>query len=187
MKAKNPKITEEEIALIKSAQAGNMLAFNKLFKKYKHFIDRILFRYLKDIDEAKDLTNVVFLKVYDNLSSFSSYNSFGGWSRIIANRTAVDYLRKRKNKDNVLGESDGRLPSEESYDSPEDEIVNRLTYKYILKKFDSLPETNRKVCKLFYVDNLTVEQISNALSIPIGTIKSILFRTRKRIQKQLKI
>ena len=63
--AKNPKITEEEIALIKSAKAGDESAFNTLFYKYKSFVDNVLFQYIKDMDEAKDLTNIVFLKVYD--------------------------------------------------------------------------------------------------------------------------
>ena len=183
----NPKITEEEIALIKSAKAGDESAFNTLFYKYKGFVDNILFQYIKDMDEAKDLTNIVFLKVYDKLSTFTEYDSFGGWLRIIANRTAIDYLRKMENRKVALGESDGSLPSADTNASAEDEIINRMTYESLLTEFDKLPETNRKALRLFYVNNMTVEQISDALRIPTGTIKSTLSRTRKRIQKRLKI
>ena len=68
----------------------------------------------------------------------------------------------------------------------EDEMVNRLTYKNILEEFEKLPEQTKQVCELFYIDNLTVSQIKEALNIPTGTIKSLLFRTRKKIQKQFK-
>ena len=94
----NPRITEKEIGIIKRAQAGEELAFNQLFKKYKGFVTHLLYQYLKDYDEAKDVTNIVFLKVHDKLSKFVEYDSFGGWLRIITNRTAVDYLRSQKNK-----------------------------------------------------------------------------------------
>ena len=184
---KNPKITEEEIGIIKRAKAGDESAFNALFYKYKNFVDNILYQYTKDMDEAKDITNVVFLKVHEKLSLFTEYESFGGWLRVIASRTAVDYLREMKNKSNVLGDADARLTSDTSGDSLENEIVNRLTYERLLAEFDKFPETTRKVCKLFYVNNMTVEQIGKSLRIPIGTAKSMLSRTRRKIKQSLKI
>ena len=182
-----PRITSEEIETIKSAKAGSMKAFNRIFYKYKPFVENLLFSYLKDMDEAKDLTNIVFLKVYDKLSTFTEYDSFGGWLRIIANRTAIDYLRRMENRKVALGQSDGKIPSDDTNASAEEEIINRMTYESLLTEFDKLSETNRKVLRLFYEDNMTVEQISEALNIPTGTIKSTLSRTRKRIQKHLKI
>ena len=181
---KNPKITQEEIGIIKAAQAGNISAFNTLFKRYKGFVDNILFHYLKDMDEAKDITNIVFLKVYDKLSTFTAYESFGGWLRIIANRTAIDYLRETKNKRYTLGDSDERLSSDSPGSNGEDDLVNRLTYEQVLKEFDKLPKHMRQICNLFYVENMTTEQISKALNIPTGTIKSILSRVRKRIKQK---
>jgi len=186
MSKKNPRITSEEVGIIKKAQAGDMRAFNTLFYKYKGFVENILFGYIGDMDEARDIANIVFLKVYNKLSMFTAYDSFGGWLRTITCRTAVDYLRKMRERQLTLGESDGRLPEEKSR-SAEDEMVNHLTYDALLAEFDKLPEVNRKIFRLFYEDNMTVEEIGNALRIPTGTIKSTLSRVRKRIQKQLKI
>ena len=78
MKASTPRITEEEIALIKSAQAGNILAFNKLYHRYSGFTTNLLHQYLKDYDEARDINNLVWYKVYEKLSKFVDYSSFGG-------------------------------------------------------------------------------------------------------------
>lgn len=182
---KNPKITQEEIDLIKDAKAGNMLAFNKLFKLYKDFVDKVLYSYIKDFDEAQDITNVVFLKVYNKLSLFTDYSSFGGWLRTIANRTAIDYLRKIKDKNNLLGYDDNNISSDR-IDPYENDVVTQLTYERLLKEFDQLRPIHKQICLLFYQDNLTVEQISKSLNLSQGTIKSILSRTRNKLKKKLK-
>lgn len=92
-----------------------------------------------------------------------------------------------KNKTDVLGDADVRLPSEEPSGSAEDDVVNRMTYDSLIGEFDKLPDTTRKVLRLFYVNNMTVEQISDALRVPTGTIKSMLFRTRAKLKKHLNI
>ena len=184
---KTPRITSEEVGIIKRAQAGDKSAFNTLFYRYKGFVESLLFTYIKDMDEAKDVANIVFLKVYDKLSLFKAYDSFGGWLRILTNRTAIDYLREMKNKNNVLNDADDRLPSISSDTSPEDDLVNRMTVEQLLNEFKKYPETTQKIFYLFYTKGLTVEQISKALNVPTGTIKSTLSRTRRKIKNQLNL
>ena len=179
---KNPRITQEEIGIIKKAQAGDESAFSALYNRYKPFVENVLFQYIKDIDEAKDIANVVFLKVHDKLSMFTAYDSFGGWLRIITNRIAIDYLRTKQA--NIQDIEEERL-SLDIPGSTEEDLVNRLTQKQILAEFKKLPEATRKVFELFYVENMTVKEISRALSIPKGTIKSTLSRTRRKLQKRL--
>ena len=185
---KNPRITPEEVGIIKRAQAGDELAFNTLYKRYKGFVENLLFQYLKDMDEAKDVANIVFLKVYDKLSKFTAYDSFGGWLRILTNRTAIDYLRSQENKRAVLG-MDGERLAPDIPSSTENDLVNHISYEDILSEFEKLPEVTRKIFKLFYVDNLTVEEISKAFnpSMPTGTIKSTLSRTRRKLKKHLNV
>ena len=184
---KNPRITQEEIGIIKKAQAGDESAFNALFYKYKGFVENLLFRYLKDMEEARDIANVVFLKVHDKLSMFTAYDSFGGWLRILTNRTAIDYLRSIKNKQ-VADIKEDRLNSNIQA-CAEDDLVNHLTYKELLREFDKLPEVTRKIFERFYVDNLTVEEISKTFHprVPVGTIKSTLSRTRRKLRQRLKL
>lgn len=185
---KNPDITLEEIGIIKRAQAGDESAFNALYYKYKGFVENILYQYLNDIDEAKDVANIVFLKVHKKLSRFTAYNSFGGWLRILSNHTAIDYLRSQKNKRVVADIEEGRLTSDIP-DSAENDLVNHLTYKELLLEFNKLPEVTRKIFTMFYVNNNTVEEISNSFNpkIPTGTIKSTLSRTRRKLKQRLKI
>lgn len=182
----NPKITSEEIALIKEAQAGNMAAFNKLYYRYYDFVVRVLDYYIRDEDEARDLTNIVFLKVYNKLSQFNSYESFGGWIRVIASRVALDYLRNTHNKLTVTNEDIIGLMGDSSVDNIDTDLVNQISYDQILKEVEKLTDTARRVFKLFYINGLTVEQISNRLDIPKGTVKSHLSRSRQKIKNQLK-
>ena len=181
--SKNPKITTEEIALIKSAQSGDIQAYNKLYYKYRGFTTNILYKYIKDFDEAKDVNNIVWLKVYDKLSKFKDYTSFGGWLRILTNHTAVDYLREIKNLTYAPEGSDERLsesPMDVDYGQSE---VDRLTYNQVVSEFKRFPEDVRKVFKLFYVDNLKVDDISAVTGIPVGTVKSHLSRKRKKLKQ----
>ena len=183
-----PKITPEEIKTIKEAQAGSMKAFNRIFYRYKPFVEHLLFHYLKDMDESKDLANIVFLKVYDKLSQFTAYDSFGGWLRILTKNTAIDYLRTIGNKVNVSTDDQGKqlqLPDEEG--DSETNVINKMTYDYLINQINTLPPSYRESCRLFYVENMTVAQIAAALNVPSGTVKSNLFRMRKQFQKSLRL
>lgn len=185
--AKNPKITEEEIALIKSAQAGDMSAYNKLYYKYEKFTTDLLHRYIKDYDEARDINNIVWLKVYEKLSKFVDYSSFGGWLRVLTNHTAVDYLRELK--PNVcVPESSGPSVFDLTQDiSYGESTVDQISYNQILEEFKQFPEDVRRVFELHYVEHLTVSEISKVLNMPEGTIKSHLSRKREKLKKQLRL
>lgn len=184
MKANTPRITEEEIALIKSAQAGNTLAFNKLYYKYSGFTTNLLYHFLKDYDEARDINNLVWDKVYRKLSKFTDYSSFGGWLRILTNRTAIDYLRKLKPSiyipDDLSCNQDQNMTSEESQ-------TDLTSYNQVLEVIRQFPEDIRRIFKLHYIEHLSVSEISEVTKIPTGTIKSHLSRKRKLIKKLLKL
>lgn len=176
------KITEKEIAIIKKAKEGDEKSFNKLFKKYKKFVEGVLYSYLNDMDEAKDIANIVFLKVYNKLASFTEYESFGGWLRIITNRTAIDYLRERKKKEVYVDDESVLLPLSKAAKHTEYEVADRMTYEQIISEFKKFPDNVCKELEMFYVDNLTTEQISEKLRIPEGTIKSHLSRARSKLK-----
>jgi RNA polymerase sigma-70 factor (ECF subfamily) len=180
----NPRITEKEIGIIKRAQAGDKSAFNWIYKRYKGFVTHVLNHYLNDYDEAKDIANVVFLKVHKKLSTFVEYDSFGGWLRIITNRVAIDYIRKQKQfrRMKSLDSEDYRLWSKDQL-TPDADLVNRQTYGEVIENFKMLPKKHQEIMRLFYVENLTVPQIVDAMNMSKGTVKSILSRSRKKLKQ----
>jgi RNA polymerase sigma-70 factor (ECF subfamily) len=134
------------------------------------------------MDEARDFTNEVFLKVYQNLSKFTQYSSFGGWLRILTKNMAIDYLRQKDSALSIDDDASGiTLPEED--DRGEDGIVDKMTYENILDQIKQLPPPYRDVGLLFYRDNWTIKQISRSTHIPGNTIKSYLFRMRKKFNK----
>lgn len=179
-------ITPEEIALIKSAKAGSELAFTKIFNRYKPFVEGVLMTYIKDEDEAKDIANIVFLKVFDKISTFTNYDTFGGWLRILTKNVAIDYLRTVK-QTYSLQEGVTANEFEENSDDTEKSYIDRMTYENLIAMFDKLPPSYRDTCRMFYVDNMPIAEISKALDVPKGTIKSNLHRMRKILRNHLKI
>lgn len=183
---KNPKITQDEIGIIKRAQAGEELAFNQLFKKYKGFVDNLLYKYIGDWDEARDVTNIVFLKLKDKLSKFVDYDSFGGWLRILTKNTAIDYLRTVKSNHVSIDDDEKKVQLSSNINS-EISNVDKLAYRDILDLVNHYPPLYRRIFLMYYVDDIGVSEISETQNIPTGTIKSMLYRMRKQIKKQLKV
>lgn len=177
----------KEIETIKYAQQGSEKAFNKLFYKYKTFVEKVLQDYIKDIDESKDLANIVFLKIHDKLKQFSDYSNFKGWIYSLTKNTAIDYLRTIKEKMVSIDDTERNIQLNESDIDKEISYTDRYTYDYVISMFDSLPELNSRICKMFYINNLTISQISKRLNVPKGTIKSYLHRSRTQIKNQLKL
>lgn len=184
---KSPKITSEEIGIIKRAQEGDINAFNSIFKKYKSFVDSLLYTYIGDWDEARDITNVVFLKMLEKLPKFVEYESFGGWLRILTKNTAIDYLRTVKSNHVSIDDTEKRVQLRSSNVDSEIGHVDKLAYERILELVEKYTPLYRKVFLMYYVDDLGVEEIGETQGIPVGTIKSILYRMRNQIKKQLKV
>lgn len=179
------RITPEEIDVIKRAKAGSDSAFSWIYNTYKPFVDSLLYKYIKDKDESRDITNVVFLKVHDKLSKFTDYSSFGGWLRILTKNVAIDYLRTVKDSKSL--DEDTSVSAIKSYiGDTEATYIDKMTYDNIVALFDKLPPSYREVCKMFYVDNMSIDHIHQALDMPKGTIKSDLHRGRKILRNLLK-
>lgn len=175
------RITPEEIDLIKRAKAGDKSAFNCLFYKYKNFVEKLLISYIKDEDEAKDVANIVFVKVHNKLSKFVNYESFGGWLRILTKNTAIDYLRSIKSKQVYMDPTEFKFSTNSDKSVTENDIFNNMTFKKVLDIIPSLSETKRKVCTMYYAEGYTIADICKRLGKPAGTVKSILHRFRKQV------
>lgn len=177
------RITPEEIGLIKSAQAGDEYAFTKLFNKYKHFVDSILTTYIGDRDEARDITNIVFLKVHSKLSKFTDYSSFGGWLRILAKNTAIDYLRTVKDSSKL--DEGVFVDSSSILQCTERNIIDDVTYQQLLQLIEDIAPSYREVSVMYYRDGMSIAEISKALHVSKGTIKSKLHRMRIKLKNYL--
>lgn len=184
-KIEKTPMSKKEIAMIKKAKAGDERAFTWLFNKYKHFVDSVLYSYVKDKDEARDMTNIVFLKVHDKLSKFSVYDSFGGWLRVLTNRVAIDYLRIKGNKRFTFVDDEDEISESSPDEYTEDDAVSHMMVERVFEILDRYRPYVREIFELHYMHNMPVEMVASKLRMPVGTVKSILSRVRNKLKTQL--
>jgi RNA polymerase sigma-70 factor (ECF subfamily) len=180
-----------EIKLAKLARTGDRGAFAELVDLYKDRIYHLAYRMLGNLHEAEDMVQETFMRVYTNLYRYDEAHKFSTWIYRIGTNVCIDRLRKRKavySLDAELGDSEGAdgyamLPGNE--DTPETEYLLSETQQHIREAIDKLPEKYKSVVILRYLHDLSLQEISEVLDMPITTIKTRVHRGREYLRKKL--
>ena len=149
------------------------------------FEDAIYFHVLKIVNNkevAQDLTNDTFVKVYKNLSSFDHKRKFSTWIYRIATNTAIDYLRRLKLAPDIAKQSEETNQIADA-SNPEQDMIWKQNYASLKDAVGLLSEDYRNIINLRYFKELSYEEISQRLNIPIGTVKAQLHRARQKLAK----
>ncbi len=176
--------------LIERFQKGDREAFEQIVERYKDQLLNFAYRFLGSRQEAEDVVQDTFLRVYRNRKAYRRVARFSTWIYTIAGNLAKTELRKRKRRklfsisDLGFEEKDYEI-SDLTY-NPEDDVEGTLKEEIIQKEIQRLPPKFREVIILRDVQGLSYEEIALILKIPIGTVKSRVNRARLRLQKRLK-
>lgn len=158
---------------------GKKKGFDKIYTSYSPGMFVICLRYTRCNDDAQDVLQEAFIKVYNNRASYDVERPIGAWIKTITIRTALNYIKEnykfKLTDDETYFDSAIEAPS-----NSDDDLKNRLTI--ILNK---LPEGYRTVFNLFAIENLTHKEIANYLNISEGTSKSQYSKAKKKIQNLL--
>jgi len=176
----------DEKFLIKSAQKGSEDAWGLLVQKYSRPIYSICFQFTSNKEDAEDLMQEVFLKIYYNLNSFDTNKSFLGWAMVLTKNHCIDVYRKNKKEKNFLNSFNDfifKIPSEENI---EKEVMNKEKYLKLLEYLHQLPEETASMVLMKDLLGLSLEEISEIFNLPTGTVKSKLSRARLQIAEKLK-
>ncbi|MBQ4249941.1 MAG: RNA polymerase sigma factor [Clostridia bacterium] len=179
----------DEISIIKQVLGGDADAFEHIVKKYEKKVYNLALRYLKNRDDALDLSQEVFIQVYNNLAQFRGDSQFSTWIYRVTYNKCVDMLRKtQKLRRNVVMSTDDEnfFETRDRRASIEEDYEGRETLVTVMKIIDTLPSEQRDVVILRYIKDLSYSQIADVLEIAEGTIKSRLNRARLKIKEQLK-
>lgn len=137
-------------------------------------------RYLKNEDDAKEVLNLGFLKVFQNLKSYTGQGSFDGWVYLIIRNAIIDQLRQRvKYREETLTENTEAVVSIEA------SVLEQLYATDILKLLHQLPETSRLVFNMFALEGFKHEEISKILGISTGTSKWHVSEARRILKEKL--
>ena len=174
--------------LIQRTLEGDQAAFTALVNKYQKSVHALVWRKIGDFHTAEELTQDVFLKVYNNLSTLKRRDHFPGWLYVIATRRCIAWLRQKQLPTKSLDAMSTAELEEICYaryeaDSGEAAAVKhrRELVKRLLQK---LPESERTVVTLYYLAEMTGEEISLFLGVSHNTVRSRLHRARQRLAKE---
>jgi RNA polymerase sigma-70 factor, ECF subfamily len=182
----------DEQMLIQKAKEGDLNAFNELVLIYQDIVYRQACYWMKDLEKAADITQDVFVKVFQNLASFRG-GSFKAWLLRIMTNTALDELR-RQNRHRMIplmpyDDDDEEIESPawltDHSPSPEEIAEQRSTTRVIQKALEHLPAGYRLIISLVDIEGLDYKEAAQALGAPMGTIKSRLARARVLLRDRL--
>jgi RNA polymerase sigma-70 factor (ECF subfamily) len=196
-KEKSPKVLADyEITnctdeiLIAKFQAEDLAAFDEIVHRYQGQLINFVGRLVGDRITAEDIVQETFLRVYRNKHRYKEIARFSTWIYTIAGNLARTELRRRKIR-NIFSISQ-RGETEIDYEIPdtninvEREVEGKIRQEMIMKEIGKLPVYFREVIILRDVQDLSYEEISQILKVPLGTVKSRVNRGRTQIQKRLK-
>lgn len=179
------KTEESEEILVRKAKKGDTDAFGELVKRYERYILNLVYRTLGYPEDAEDIAQETFIKAFTNIKKFKGESKFSTWLSKIAINLCMDRLRSRSSKEEMPEEGVWLTIPQSSYYDPE-EVTERLEIQERIRRaVSSLPDELRVVFVLREFDDLSYEEISKILNIPIGTVESRLYRARMRLKNLL--
>lgn len=191
MNEHSPKALED-IAFIDAALAGDGTAYTKLLNKYYDQIYYLLLRRVNSEVEAEDLAMETFGKAFNNLAQYTPDFAFSTWLFRIATNNCIDYLRKKRTKTYPL-ETGSEVSDVEnlpqisaSSPNPEESIIKEQKALILLELIKKLKPRYAKLVELRYYQELSYEEISQELDLPLGTVKAQLFRARELLYPLIK-
>jgi len=181
-----------ESILIEKINGGDKDAFRQLFEKYTEKIFYLSLNLTGNHQDAEDLSQEVFIKMYKNIQQFKGEASLGSWLYRITvntflntrNKKSFNIIRKSKNLDKVKI-WDEALSGAAVSDNPEESTQSVFIQKHINNALHKLSKKERTVFVLRHYNGIPLKEIAQQLNVSTGTVKSTLFRSLKKLQKEL--
>ncbi len=182
--------TDEE--LVRSVLAGDRERFGDLVERYQGRLVNYLFRLVRNLDEAHDLAQEVFVRVYQALDRFDPQYRFSTWLFRVAQNAAIDVIRKRRFRlvplsrpDEDGGEGTWEIELEAPGAGALETLEGRERDQRVRVAIDALPWEYRELILLRHYGELAYEEIAEAKGMPLGTVKNKLFRARQMLKGAL--
>lgn len=167
-------------ALVASALGGNPDAFGTLVERYDRAVYHLAFRTMRDAEEARDVAQEAFFKAYRSLRTFKPGAKFSTWIFAIAYHACCDRLARKKRYSNE------ELPDwADTAPGPEQTAIALDEASRLRMAIEALPEKYRTVITLYHLQGRQYEEIAEVLGLPMGTVKTHLFRAKEHLRRLL--
>lgn len=178
---------EDDRALVERAQGGDREAFEILVLKYQERIFRLVRRLLRDPHQVEDIAQEVFIRAYGSLGGFKQDASFYTWLYKIALNSCRNYYRSlgRRPEGSTVSDEKVFMNMRSGGNSPEQEAFRSEFWGTVQGALGKLPDEQREAIVLCDLEGLSYDEMADVIGIPVGTVRSRVFRGRRSLQQQL--
>lgn len=178
-----PEYTEEEI--IAGCRSQKRAFQEQLYKQYYSLFLKICARYARDMQDAEQLLNDGFLKIFGRINTYSGTGSFEGWMKRILVNTCLDYLKSKELKNSMqLHYNAGKM--EDQLIAPSATGLDNIEFKELVAMIQGLPAMTRTVFNLYVFEGMSHKEITKVLPISEGTSHWHVHQARHQLQKKIK-
>lgn len=178
---------EKDKDFIIRLKTDDKLAFEQLFTDYKDMIYTIVNRMVYNKNKVEDLVADIFVKVYKNIRRFDERSKLSTWIYKIAYNHCLDYIRKTKRDPLKSYEPlDSKFYLSSNVFNAEKTMLKEEREQVLYALVDSMPERYRMVLNFHYFEGISYRDISEIMGIPMGTVKTYLFRAKVYLREKMK-
>jgi len=177
----------DDAKLVAASQAGDQDAFAQLVQRHQRRVFNLVFRMLQQYEEANEVTQETFLAAWQGLSSFRGDAQFSTWLYRIAYNCCLKQLELRKREKALQAAiQEEQILEKAQGDEPSNAAIEASAYQHLVhEQLSNLPAKYRIVLILRHLQEMTYEEMAEILTMPIGTIKTHLFRARNLLKERL--
>lgn len=176
---------ETEATLIRQAQKGDHEAFAALVNEHQRYVYNLALRVVKDENEALDLAQETFVRAWTALPNFKGQSQFRTWLYRIVTNLCYNRLPNLRRSLNDLGDDMMEEIPEPDPETPATEFESNETRRYLQQAMQDLDENYRLLISLRYQNELSYEEIASTLNLPLGTVKTGIFRAKAQLRSAL--
>lgn len=179
-----------ETELIEQLKQGDNTAFKTIVEQWKDMVYNTILGIVQNETEAEDLTQDVFIKVFEKIGTFKGDAKFSTWLYRIATTTALDHLRSKKRKKRFgflqsLGGSGDEKESIPDFHHPGVSLDNKERAAVLFKAIDALPENQKTAYTLHKLEGLSYRDVSEVLNTTVSAVESLMSRANQNLRKEL--
>src|SRR5680860_44807 len=180
----NLRGTDEDLFFC--SQEGDHRAYESLVSRYQTFVFRVLWsRTGSSREDVEDLTQDTFVRVWERLDTYDPTRPFKAWIARIAGNVAIDRHRSNMRRPSTIEISDVEHELASSEPSPASAAIGDEQRRHLLSHLKELPELYREVVVLRFIEDQSYEEIAEALDLPLGSVKTRIFRGRELLKQRL--
>ena len=178
--------TNNDQKIINQILEGDTNAFSVLVDNYKDLVFTLAMRMVKNREEAEEVSQDTFIKVYKSLNKFKGNSKFSTWIYRVAYNTCLDRLKKIKREYNVVAIDEFTEHQVKTLDNALDQMEEQEHKQKIQECLQLLPSDDSFLLTLYYFEDQSLEEISKVVGITANNVKVKLFRSRKKLTSILK-